>query len=61
MISPEMSVSDILRTASTTSTSKTNKVANKDSYYTCSRHLRMTCAGDKTTIEVYRIIEVLTF
>ena len=46
-------------TASTTSTSKTNKVANKDN--TCSRQLRMTCAGDKTTIEGYRIIDVLTF
>ena len=47
------------RCASTTATSKTfddidssdinpglNKVVDKDSYYTCSRQLRMTCAGD---------------
>ena len=33
-------------TASTTSTLKANKVASKDSYYTCSRQLRMTCAAD---------------
>ena len=51
MSGPEMTVTDIMRnvftsTASTTSTSKANKVASKDSYYTCSRQLRMTCAAD---------------
>ena len=48
MSGPEMSVfiGMLTSTASTTSTLKANKVASKDSYYTCSRQLRMTCAAD---------------
>ena len=61
----EMSVTNIMRNVYIDCINnvklRANKVASKDSYYTCSRQLRMTCAGDKTTTEGYRIIDVLTF